>query len=725
MSNSPAVNPLIHARQTALLFRNAGMGLLISVCVAIPTAYLGSISRPGPVIWAWLGCVLLLLAFRYHQVLRYRAAQPAPEEAARWSARFIRLAALHGVLWTLGGGVVMWGNSDAYRVAVVLILAGMVSGANGTLSSVKSAFRLFAVPMMLGAALISFAGAVTPVHWVIGFLCLVYLAGMLRSSDYLHGVLLETFTLELEKSNLVEKAEAALRAKSEFLANVSHEIRTPMNTILGMAQLALREEQNPRQRDYLRKIQLSGDHLLSIIDDILDLSKIDAGKLGIEVVDFEFGKIMASLGTLVAEKAADKHLSLVFDIDPAIPRYLRGDPLRLTQVLANLANNAIKFTAKGGVTVRAGKPEGSGLIRFEVQDTGIGIAKEELPLLFRPFQQADTSTTRRFGGTGLGLAICKQLVEMMEGGSIGVESVPGAGSTFWFTARLAHGAEPAPQPAAMQRQEFEAHEAFLLRAIRGARILLVDDNALNLDVAVHFLENAGAVVSTAANGEEALALLRETRFDCVLMDAQMPVMDGFEAVRRIRADPATATVPVIAMTANAAGEDRKRCLAAGMDDFLSKPFQYHTLMFTLAKWLPGTGAAAPAEAWQHPQPEAAVPETAAAADGAAIDLAVLAELVGNEPARIREMAHKFVASLHKEVAEIEAALARGDLAALGALGHYSKSPAMMVGAAQVAHLCQALEANAREGDLERARHIVAQLRALPEQIREQLARELA
>jgi signal transduction histidine kinase/HPt (histidine-containing phosphotransfer) domain-containing protein/ActR/RegA family two-component response regulator len=716
-SLSSNINPAIHARQTALLYRNAGLGQLFTVLAAIPTAYLGCISRPGATIGAWLACMVFLAYYRYRLALRYRAARPSEAEAPRWSARYVRLTALQSILWLVGGGSIMWDNTDSYRFLVVLIMVGMVAGGVPVLSAVKSAFRVYAVPMTIGASVLTFADASAPVHYVLGVVLLIFFAGVTRSSDSFNEVLLESVTTELGKSQLVRKAEAAVRAKSEFLANISHEIRTPMNSILGMAQLAYKAERHPRQRDYLRKIQLSGEHLLSIIDDILDISKIDAGKLSIEVVDFELARVIENLTNLVAEKAEDKRLRLIFDIDPAIPPYLCGDPLRLCQVLINLVNNAIKFTEEGEVTVRIKRldeSENGVLLYFEVRDTGIGMSEDEMAMLFQSFQQTDSSTTRKYGGTGLGLVICKQLVEMMGDGQIGVESRPGKGSTFWFQVRLAEGTEPAPQAGELQWHENGKTESGVL--LHGACILLVDDNAFNLQVATDFLLSAGVVVTTGRNGREALDLLRQERFDCVLMDVQMPEMDGIEAVRRIRCDETMRKVPVIAMTANASKEDRESYLAAGMDDVIIKPFKYQTLFTTLARWLPQKedGEAGEAAAG-HDRGDAG-------SIGSVIDLSVLAELIGDDREKICEFASRFVESIGQEVEAMEEALGRGDMQMLRALGHNSKSPARMVGAMEVAALCQALEDN--DGDIERARDIVARLRVLPAQIEKQVATAL-
>jgi len=389
-----------------------------------------------------------------------------------------------------------------------------------------------------------------------------------------------------ELSAAKEAADAANRSKSVFLANISHEIRTPMNSVIGMAHLALQDASNPVQRDYLERIQSSGQHLLALINVVLDLSKIEGGKLELELVDFELANLMTRLRAQLQAEASRKGLALEFDIDPALAVPLLGDPLRLEQVLLNYLGNAIKFTERGHIIVRVRAVEaddGRGrLVRFEVEDTGTGLTPQAMSTLFQMFHQADSSTTRKHGGTGLGLAISKQLVSLM-GGDVGVDSVPGVGSTFWFTARLGAG-------RSLPEAEHEVPPD--TRVLNGARVLVVEDNEFNQVVAAAMLNHMGAVVSLAGNGEEALAQLHVQHYDCVLMDVQMPLMDGLEATRRIRAEPSLAGTTIIAMTANAWSEDRAACLAAGMDDFVAKPVEPGRLYGTLARWISGEGVRA-------------------------------------------------------------------------------------------------------------------------------------
>lgn len=385
--------------------------------------------------------------------------------------------------------------------------------------------------------------------------------------------------------NAKESAEAASRAKSAFLANMSHELRTPMNHIMGMTMLAIRRATDPKQRDQLAKVDAASQHLLSLINDILDLSKIEAQRLVIEHLDFNLSAVVDNLTNLLGHRAAEKGLAFHMDVPGRLLTLpLRGDPLRLGQILINFVSNAVKFTENGqvGIRIRVVEETPVGmLLRFEVEDTGIGISVEEQKRLFKDFEQADNSITRKYGGTGLGLAINRRLVQMM-GGEIGVDSDPGKGSTFWFTARLDRGGAITPEKIAAK--EMSAEEQLLARH-GNARILVVEDEPVNMAVAQNLLEMVGMQSDVAIEGYEAVVLAQEFRYDLILMDVQMPILNGIDATRIIRIDSLNVDTPIVAMTANAFEEDKHACLEAGMNDHVSKPVVPVRLYEVILHWL--------------------------------------------------------------------------------------------------------------------------------------------
>ncbi|AWI77322.1 hypothetical protein CEW83_20500 [Parazoarcus communis] len=397
-----------------------------------------------------------------------------------------------------------------------------------------------------------------------------------------------------ELRDATERANAASEAKSAFLANMSHEIRTPMNAIIGLTHLLRRDHPAQRQIERLDRVGTAARHLLSVINDILDLSKIEAGRLRLESGEFALGAVFEHVQSLIAEQAKAKGLTVELDTRD-VPGRLCGDATRLRQALLNYAVNAIKFTEHGSVSLSASVAEDRGdalLVRFEVTDTGMGVAADKIPRLFDAFEQADASTTRRFGGTGLGLAITRRLATLM-GGEAGAESEPGHGSTFWFTAVLRRGRGAVANPPSVSAGE---SERVLREQHAGAHVLLAEDNPVNREVALDLLSAVGLAVESVSTGRAVLERCRTSDFDLILMDMRMPEMDGLAATRALRAQTRNRHTPVVALTANVFEEDRRACFAAGMDDFVAKPVDPQDLYSTLLRWLPPRAVAGAAAA---------------------------------------------------------------------------------------------------------------------------------
>ncbi|WP_051328989.1 ATP-binding protein [Geminicoccus roseus] len=480
------------------------------------------------------------------------------------------------------------------------------------------------------------------------------------------------------------EAEHAERAKSQFLAAMSHEIRTPMTGVLGMAELLAAEPLQPRQRGYVQAIRTSGQHLLGVINDILDFSRFDAGGLTLEKVDFSLQGFIEQLRSIMAPLATERGLTLDFDLDPQAPMVVRGDPTRLRQILVNLIGNGLKFTSQGGVQVRIGcrnGPDALLLFRFEVEDSGIGIPEDRQSELFQPFMQADRSTARKYGGSGLGLAICRQLVTTM-GGEIGIRSRMGQGSTFWFEVLLA----PGDAVAVTARSKLDP------AMIRPLRILVAEDVEVNRDLLQATLSRHDHTVVFAENGEQAVSAAQSQRFDVILMDVQMPAMDGIEATRRIRAmPPPGGSVPILALTANVMEAERERCLSVGMNGVLTKPIAWDELFRALA------AIASQGQAGARADDPPAMPAPDPAGPGAV--LFDQARIEGLEVMAGRARLVRFLDDALASAEQIAGEMVRraADPAEVAKLAHRLAGSAPSFGLVQIGEIARSIEDEARNG----------------------------
>jgi signal transduction histidine kinase/ActR/RegA family two-component response regulator len=563
----------VYAEQVALLYSmtpfTLRMAVLFSTMVVValaPTLPLGKLA-----VWYLAG--ILVSALRYLVIRRYRREQPPPDAARQWARWFILLTGAAGVVWGLLGTWLFPDDDPANQAMMLLFLLAVAAVGLFSLGSRATAYAALCLPVLLppAANLFMIGGHA---NGVLGVSLLLFtfiaISNARRHQENAAELLRLRFAnarIAEERERALQSAEHASQVKGQFLANMSHEIRTPLNGILGMTQLLAGSRLDAEQQFRLDVVRRSGDHLLVLINDILDFSKIEAGRLAMECAPFDLRRAISDVADLLAAVAQDKRVAFEVSVDAGVPRWVEGDSSRVKQVLNNLLGNAIKFTDRGHVrlSVRRSDASGKALLRFEVEDTGIGIPAENAESIFDAFRQADSSLVRRHGGTGLGLTISRELARAM-GGDIGYSSEPGRGSTFWFTADLPETAIPDVSGAQPASSDIRL----------SGRVLLAEDNEVNALVAKAYLEQFGLSVDCADNGVQALDRVTADDYDLVLMDCQMPEMDGFEATRRIRAHEKAfglRPVPVVALTANAIRGDRERCVEAGMDDYLPKPFR--------------------------------------------------------------------------------------------------------------------------------------------------------
>jgi len=713
--------------------------LLMTVFLTAPIAIILHDSARGWWLAMWVALHLAISAVRFAVLRAYWRSTDRLSHPDRWMQLFCLGYIASGLTWS-AMGTVFYPRAGQWEVGLVgLITAAVASIGMTSVGPLHRAYQWFLLAFLapvawykislgtwdetaLGAASLVYAGAMIVVSRRTSGNAIEMLRAQRESEQLAQRLELameETWRKNAELEQEVAKrerarahAEAANRAKSQFLANMSHEIRTPLNGVVGMLELLSDSQLTPHQAKLARTASQSSEALLAVISNILDISRIEANRIDLETLPFDFGQLANDTIALLSGNAERKGITLSCQVDERLPTALLGDPNRIRQVMLNLVGNAIKFTERGSVDVSVRcdprNDNTSVSVRFSVRDTGIGLSTHEIDRLFQPFSQADMSTSRRYGGTGLGLAISRSLIELM-GGTMSVTSESAIGSIFSFELQLAPasiglGSHTAPQPIVHAEQTSQRNsddvsdDLFIISDshsasatspavhvrthFAGTRVLVVEDNAVNREVARAMLSAIGCDVSLANGGPQGVAMAMAEHFDLVLMDCQMPVIDGFEATRQIRdAQVGSTPVPIIALTANALQGDRERCLVAGMDDYLTKPFSRTALQQILNKWAPAKPEVRPVET-----PTLDVLERSALDDIRTMDAT---------GSLLQEIVSLYYADGNRLVGEVRSAHATGNAAALAFSAHTLKSASGCVGAKEVATQCAAIEAFAK------------------------------
>lgn len=756
----------IEAEQVRLIVTHAMTGFVIGLLtVGMMVFVLWSVVAPR-VLLGWVLLMGMLTLPVFVMVLRFQRESPSLAHIRAWVRWFTLGYGLSGCGWGLGGVFLFPADSLAHQLFLVFIIGGHAAGGMTSLSSIPSVLLTF-LCAMLTPIVMRLCWRGDPVLTAMGIMLAIFGVAMFVIGRHLHAVLAENLRLRFENIELVQdlslakdRAESANRAKSQFLANMSHELRTPMNGVLGMIEVLSQTAMTDRQRQLVHTAQRSGQNLLVIIEDLLDLSRIEAGKLALEALEFQLREFLDETLALFTESTARKGVTLTCLVHDDVPLFVCGDPIRLRQILVNLVGNAVKFTDHGAIVVQVRRATfdvqgqergetnlnlGSETLRlyFSVRDSGVGIPQESQARIFEVFSQADNSTTRKYGGAGLGLNIAQQLVQLM-GGEIGVESTVGEGSTFWFTVELRTVDVPSGEAALLPLTHrdyaafrFTEDVADAPEVLWPIHVLLAEDNPVNQQVARSMLETLGCRVDIVSEGSQVLQALTRCSYDIVFLDCHMPTMDGFEAARAVRlweaernapsivsdnarpidANPsslgsssAPAHLPLIALTASAMPGDRERCLAAGMDDYVTKPFTRHQLSMLLQKWLP----------------EQAIParlKVEKVLDAEALDH--IRELEhGSKPGVLIAVIASYLEHAPQLLETMHAAVNQGDAKALRHAAHTLKSSSANLGALTLSALCKDLETMGDRGVVTPALSLLPTLTAEYQLVREALSAEL-